>query len=77
MPRYRLLFAELLKFTPEDHPELKELNECYAHILKIAEALNEGMRIADQQDKLAQLQKSFIGSCPVRALTRHRCTDET
>lgn len=63
-----MLFAELLKYTPADHPELKELNECYAHILKIAEGVNEAMRIADQQEKLTQLQKSFIGSCPVRVL---------
>merc|ERR1712137_11471 len=62
IPRYRLLFEELLKHTPVDHPDYKPTCKTLESIQGVATFVNESVRAKENQDKLAQIQQSLTGS---------------
>lgn len=58
--RYKLLLEDLLKHTPETHPDHNNLVLSLGAILEKAAAVNESIRIAENYEKLCQIQRSFI-----------------
>jgi len=56
IPRYRLLFEELIKNTEDDNPDYPALKSCLDKIVVIADNVNESVREAENQEKLLQIQ---------------------
>ncbi|KAG2387726.1 hypothetical protein C9374_001320 [Naegleria lovaniensis] len=56
IPRYRLLLADVIKLTPEDHVDYEDLQKGYQAILDIADWVNERKRENENQNSLAKLQ---------------------
>merc|ERR1712137_375492 len=72
IPRYRLLFEELLKHTPPAHPDYEAISKTLASIQETAKYVNESIRAKENQDKLLQIQQSLTGSKipPIVSLSR-------
>jgi hypothetical protein len=66
IPRYLLLLKELIKHTPESHPDFTNLNEAHDKIQKVANALNEAEREAESMHKIYLIQTSLEGDYDVR-----------
>jgi len=62
IPRYRLLFAELLKNTPTSHPDYEVSRNTLVALEGVAQFVNESVRAKENQDKLLQVQQSLTGS---------------
>eukprot|EP01027_Heterolobosea_sp_BB2_P015925 GEZU01022734.1.p1 GENE.GEZU01022734.1~~GEZU01022734.1.p1 ORF type:complete len:266 (+),score=46.80 GEZU01022734.1:3-800(+) len=60
IPRYVMLFQELIKNTPEDHIEYNTLNDCLVSIQGIASFVNETKRQHEGKEILLLL-KELIG----------------
>eukprot|EP01083_Nonionella_stella_P115268 341565_1 len=44
MPRYKLLLTEIVKFTPQNHPNLQLLKQALADIAKVNDSINDGIK---------------------------------
>ena len=44
IPRYRLLLGDLLKSTPADHPDHKDLEEAYRIAHDVANFINQSLK---------------------------------
>eukprot|EP01105_Mastigella_eilhardi_P004007 TRINITY_DN152_c0_g1_i1.p1 TRINITY_DN152_c0_g1~~TRINITY_DN152_c0_g1_i1.p1 ORF type:complete len:1455 (+),score=396.79 TRINITY_DN152_c0_g1_i1:32-4366(+) len=64
IPRYQLLLKEIIKYTPEGHPDLQNINESLDQIHEVGQHINENVRDKSQLERLLTLQKQFIGYCP-------------
>ncbi|MBN3309548.1 ARHGH factor, partial [Amia calva] len=51
IPRYELLVKDLLKHTPEDHPDHPFLLDAQRNIKRLAERINKGRRSAEEAEK--------------------------
>uniref|UniRef100_W5MGW4 Rho guanine nucleotide exchange factor 17 n=1 Tax=Lepisosteus oculatus TaxID=7918 RepID=W5MGW4_LEPOC len=51
IPRYELLVKDLLKHTPEDHPDHPFLLDAQKNIKRLAERINKGRRSAEEAEK--------------------------
>ena len=65
IPRYRLLFGELLKYTPKDHPDYESTVGALRRIEEVAIHVNESVRDKENQEKLLAIEESFSNKCPV------------
>jgi hypothetical protein len=72
VPRYRLLLQELIKATPEGHPDLAPCKESLIQVEQVADYVNESIRQREQQEELAEIQACFVGKAPVRVTAMHR-----
>merc|ERR1712137_1319234 len=71
IPRYRLLFEELLKHTPPEHPDYAPISNTLVSIQEVAKYVNESVRAKENQDKLLQIQESLTGcKTPIVSLSR-------
>jgi len=61
IPRYRLLFQELLKNTGENHPDYTNLQKTFVVIDEVANFVNQTIKDQEETEKLLSIQKSFIG----------------
>lgn len=61
IPRYSLLLEELLKVTPDTHPDHTPLLKAIALVRDVASHVNEGIRASEAQIKVVQLQSSLLG----------------
>jgi hypothetical protein len=63
LPRYVLLLRDLLKHTPESHPDFAKLTEVVNKVDSVASSVNRGMRSTDAQKQFYELQqqKKFKG----------------
>jgi len=61
LPRYELLFADLLRNTEEDHKDYKDIKECLEQIKIIVNFINELKRQADSDLRIEVVQKKVIG----------------
>ena len=59
IPRYSLLLGAILKFTPEDHPDVGNLTEAVAKLRSVADHLNQGVSNEEFIAKIFQIQKRF------------------
>ncbi len=63
IPRYKLLLEELLKHTPETHPDYKSLHVTLGQFKFIADLVNERIRDRQNRDAIAAVQRR-ISDCP-------------
>ncbi|XP_077197324.1 rho guanine nucleotide exchange factor 17 [Paroedura picta] len=55
IPRYELLVKDLLKHTPEEHPDHPFLMEAQRSIKQVAERINKGMKSAEEVERNARI----------------------
>uniref|UniRef100_A0A4W2H1Q5 Rho guanine nucleotide exchange factor 17 n=1 Tax=Bos indicus x Bos taurus TaxID=30522 RepID=A0A4W2H1Q5_BOBOX len=55
IPRYELLVKDLLKHTPEDHPDYPLLLDAQRNIKQVAERINKGVRSAEEAERHARV----------------------
>ncbi|XP_020564037.1 rho guanine nucleotide exchange factor 17 isoform X2 [Oryzias latipes] len=55
IPRYELLVKDLLKHTPEDHPDHSYLMDAQRDIKRLAEKINKGRRSAEEAEREARV----------------------
>ncbi|XP_045929324.1 rho guanine nucleotide exchange factor 17-like [Micropterus dolomieu] len=55
IPRYELLVKDLLKHTPEDHPDHSYLLDAQRDIKRLAEKINKGRRSAEEAEREARV----------------------
>ncbi|KYO49098.1 rho guanine nucleotide exchange factor 17 isoform B [Alligator mississippiensis] len=55
IPRYELLVKDLLKHTPEDHPDYPFLIDAQRNIKQVAERINKGMKSAEEVERNARI----------------------
>ncbi|XP_007448136.1 PREDICTED: rho guanine nucleotide exchange factor 17 [Lipotes vexillifer] len=55
IPRYELLVKDLLKHTPEDHPDHPLLLDAQRSIKQVAERINKGVRSAEEAERHARV----------------------
>jgi hypothetical protein len=60
--KYPLLLRELLKHTPEDHPDFLSLDLAKRKIDEVTESINEGKRYFEQLQKMMEIQELVEGS---------------
>ena len=61
VPRYRMLLSELLKRTPDDHPDHAQLESALTEVVRLADDINESVRAAESDEHVRQLQRKLIG----------------
>jgi len=63
LPRYNLLLDEFLKRTPDNHPDLKKLQEALTAMKQATESVNESKRTAEDQTALLRIDEELGGKC--------------
>eukprot|EP00727_Mastigamoeba_balamuthi_P006469 m51a1_g2442 putative domain containing protein (1553) ;mRNA; r:861225-867164 len=61
IPRYVLLLQDLARFTPESHPDYKELSEALKEMKSVAGYVNEKKREAENLNQVLSVQKKLVG----------------
>jgi len=59
--KYPLLIKELVKVTPEDHPDYKDLMHAQNQIEKVVSYINEGKRLTEVLQKVVSIQNNVDG----------------
>jgi len=59
--KYPLFLRELLKNTPSTHPDYEKLIDAKERIEKVVEAVNEGKKIFEAQQKVLEIQSNIDG----------------
>lgn len=59
--KYPLLFRELLKYTPSDHPDYKQLLLAQQKLDEVATYVNEGKRYSEGLSKVIEIQQHVMG----------------
>lgn len=62
IPRYVLLFKELLKAVPESFASYKALNSVYSLFIEISDTLNEKKREKEQSDAMKKISNCVLDS---------------
>jgi len=60
IPRYVLLLTEMVRKTPKDHPDYKDLEAALSKIQEVAETMNASKRDAENIHKIHEIQKELI-----------------
>eukprot|EP01113_Clastostelium_recurvatum_P023217 TRINITY_DN2774_c0_g1_i3.p1 TRINITY_DN2774_c0_g1~~TRINITY_DN2774_c0_g1_i3.p1 ORF type:complete len:1390 (+),score=569.74 TRINITY_DN2774_c0_g1_i3:37-4206(+) len=61
LPRYILLLSDMLRSTPQDHPDLVPLTQAVERMRKLTEFVNEQKRQAEDTAKMAAIQRRIVG----------------
>lgn len=72
IPRYKLLLVDLLKSTPNDHQEKKEIEKVLEEIIKIAAYVNEGKRKNENSKILLDLARKYRDKYGSQLVQAHR-----
>jgi hypothetical protein len=59
IPRYRLLLEQLLKYTPQDHPDFARCAAALSQVSAVAADLNESLRRFEQRTAMHKAVYSF------------------
>jgi len=59
--KYPLLFRELKKNTPKDHPEYEQVERVEAKLEEVATHVNERKRLAENHNKIVKIQSQLEG----------------
>lgn len=62
IPRYKLLLTELLKHTPSNHPDHKQLTQAVELVGQVATHINDALRAAENRHEIIAIQDSFLGT---------------
>lgn len=68
VPRYRLLLEQLLKYTPNDHPEREAVIEALALTAGVAQANSDALADRDMQEKIMSIMMSLNGATRVNLI---------
>jgi len=60
--KYPLLFRELQKDTPTDHPDYKNILTCLNKVQSVAEYVNERLRSSENLQKMMEIQDNLTDS---------------
>jgi len=60
IPRYTMLFLELKKSTPKEHPDFEYIHKAHSMFLDISSSINEKKRESESVTRLIALQNSII-----------------
>lgn len=60
--KYPLLLKELLKHTPDDHPDYEYLSKSCQSIEEIVKKINERKREKDNSFKINEIAENLIGA---------------
>lgn len=60
IPRYNLLLADLIKNTPEGHPDLQNLKDSLKKMIEMAEQVNLAIKFTENKKKLIQIQQLIL-----------------
>eukprot|EP01102_Stenamoeba_stenopodia_P020878 TRINITY_DN8286_c0_g1_i1.p1 TRINITY_DN8286_c0_g1~~TRINITY_DN8286_c0_g1_i1.p1 ORF type:complete len:670 (+),score=210.29 TRINITY_DN8286_c0_g1_i1:111-2120(+) len=61
VPRYVMLFQDLLKHTSSDHKDYKNLEKLITELQNVASLINERKRQAEQMEKVLTVQAKLVG----------------
>ncbi|KAI3639930.1 hypothetical protein MIR68_002058 [Amoeboaphelidium protococcarum] len=61
LPRYRMLIAQLLKYTPRSHCDYDGLTEALQLIESVNQWVNERIRMHEEDTRLVDLQNAIVG----------------
>eukprot|EP00698_Gefionella_okellyi_P009277 TRINITY_DN2350_c0_g1_i1.p1 TRINITY_DN2350_c0_g1~~TRINITY_DN2350_c0_g1_i1.p1 ORF type:complete len:872 (+),score=211.01 TRINITY_DN2350_c0_g1_i1:120-2735(+) len=61
IPRYRLLLTELVKATPDNHPDYAKCKQALAQVEQIAVGINENIRTGERLAKVRSLARQVVG----------------
>ncbi len=59
IPRYRMLLDALIKYTPVDHPDKKDLDLALVKIEEVANVINESLRNYENRAKVLFIHEQF------------------
>uniref|UniRef100_A0A8C5MBG0 Rho guanine nucleotide exchange factor 17 n=1 Tax=Leptobrachium leishanense TaxID=445787 RepID=A0A8C5MBG0_9ANUR len=84
IPRYELIVKDLLKHTPEEHPDYPCLLDAQRNIKQLAERINKGMRSAEEAERdtriLQEIESHIEGmedlQVPFRRFVRQEMVSE-
>lgn len=62
VPRYRLLLEQLLKNTPEEHPDFAQLTSAVQLVADKAAEINKKMVLVEQQKRMMELHLRFLSA---------------
>eukprot|EP01088_Endostelium_zonatum_P000680 TRINITY_DN10921_c0_g1_i1.p1 TRINITY_DN10921_c0_g1~~TRINITY_DN10921_c0_g1_i1.p1 ORF type:complete len:717 (+),score=184.34 TRINITY_DN10921_c0_g1_i1:604-2754(+) len=62
IPRYELFFKELIKHTPESHPDKAGITDCYTKICEVNKIIDKSIAEAKNRLKIFHIQNSFLKS---------------
>eukprot|EP00457_Paulinella_chromatophora_P001334 gb/GEZN01001336.1/.p1 GENE.gb/GEZN01001336.1/~~gb/GEZN01001336.1/.p1 ORF type:complete len:924 (-),score=218.59 gb/GEZN01001336.1/:286-3057(-) len=60
IPRYQLLLQELLKRTPDTHPDYKEIQASLEKVKEVALHINETVRAGQSRQQILDLEEQFV-----------------
>lgn len=60
VPRYILLLSDLMKHTPDDHPDHRTLRQGLDRTVAAADTLNEAKRVAESQAHMKKIAEALI-----------------
>jgi len=58
--KYPLLFKELMKFTPKEHSDYDNIENCYKKVQEVANYVNEKKRTAESLQKMLEIQDNLL-----------------
>lgn len=65
LPRYKMLFEQILKYTPEDHVERTNIEEALLKVSEIADFVNQNQKNLENQKVLIQISSMLKDKYPV------------
>eukprot|EP01117_Protostelium_nocturnum_P002384 TRINITY_DN1305_c0_g1_i9.p1 TRINITY_DN1305_c0_g1~~TRINITY_DN1305_c0_g1_i9.p1 ORF type:complete len:491 (-),score=100.28 TRINITY_DN1305_c0_g1_i9:1423-2895(-) len=68
--RYVLLLTDLIKRTPESHPDYSNLKSSLEKMTSTAQVVNEAIKAGENRQKILDIQSSFLGK--MQLLEPHR-----
>eukprot|EP01094_Clydonella_sp_ATCC50884_P029032 TRINITY_DN8932_c0_g1_i1.p1 TRINITY_DN8932_c0_g1~~TRINITY_DN8932_c0_g1_i1.p1 ORF type:complete len:616 (-),score=137.67 TRINITY_DN8932_c0_g1_i1:259-2106(-) len=66
--KYPLLFKELMRYTPEDHPDYANLEKTFECLEKLVDVVNENSREANNLKRLRKVESSLTNAGHIKLL---------
>ncbi len=60
LTKYHLLFKEILKHTPKDHPDYPDIEKCFEKMQELATYVNERQRTSESLQKMIEIQENLV-----------------
>ncbi|CAD8151511.1 unnamed protein product [Paramecium octaurelia] len=76
LPKYILLYKDLLKHTSKDHPDFKNIEQCLKFFEEINDKNNNEMKVYLEQLKIIELQNQFSQYVKIAEPNRVYCFEE-
>ncbi len=67
IPRYILLLQEVIKFTPETHPDRKNLTDALAAVKKYADDMNKTVKLSENKKEFTRLANIIEGLSVIKS----------